>query len=188
MRAALTLVEVRGSGSRQHGRNAASIRAHPHRHAHLKATCYHNSLTSSLCLCYTTGTGGSSSMSCDHGIHVARQLYMPVFQEIPAEVTGHVPVKIWTDQVEASAEQQLTALAGCPFVFHHVAAMPDVHYGLGATIGSVFATENVLLPTAVGVDIGSFTGDTLIPLLDGTDRPIKELAELNSEFWVWSIT
>jgi len=79
---------------------------------------------------------------------------MPIFKEIPAAQTGHVPVKVWTDNLEASAEQQLTALAGCPFVFHHVAAMPDVHYGLGATIGSVFATENVLLPTAVGVDIG----------------------------------
>src|SRR5215212_7985732 len=79
---------------------------------------------------------------------------MPVFTEIPAERTGHVPVKIWTDQVEESALQQLAALAGCPFIFHHVAAMPDVHYGLGATIGSVFATETVLLPTAVGVDIG----------------------------------
>jgi tRNA-splicing ligase RtcB len=79
---------------------------------------------------------------------------MPVFKEIPASVTGHVPVKIWTDQVEQSAEQQLTALAGCPFIFHHVAAMPDVHYGLGATIGSVFATRDALLPTAVGVDIG----------------------------------
>jgi len=79
---------------------------------------------------------------------------MPVFKEIPTEVTGHVPVKIWTDQIEASAEQQLTALGSCPFVFHHVAAMPDVHYGIGATIGSVFATKDVLLPTAVGVDIG----------------------------------
>ncbi|HEX6291043.1 MAG TPA: RtcB family protein [Herpetosiphonaceae bacterium] len=79
---------------------------------------------------------------------------MPVFKEIPAATTGHVPVKIWTDAIEESAEQQLTALAGCPFVFHHVAAMPDVHYGLGATIGSVFATSDVLLPTAVGVDIG----------------------------------
>jgi tRNA-splicing ligase RtcB len=79
---------------------------------------------------------------------------MPILTEIPAERTGHVPVKIWTDQVEESALQQLTALAGCPFIFHHVAAMPDVHYGLGATIGSVFATESVLLPTAVGVDIG----------------------------------
>lgn len=79
---------------------------------------------------------------------------MPVFKEIPAEVTGHVPVKIWTDQLEPSAEQQLTALGSCPFVFHHVAAMPDVHYGIGATIGSVFATQNAILPTAVGVDIG----------------------------------
>lgn len=79
---------------------------------------------------------------------------MPVQKEISAEVTGHVPVKIWTDQIEASAEQQLAALAGSPYVFHHVAAMPDVHYGLGATIGSVFATRDVLLPTAVGVDIG----------------------------------
>lgn len=79
---------------------------------------------------------------------------MPIFKEIPASVTGHVPVKIWTDNIEKSAEDQLTNLASCPFVVHHVAAMPDVHYGLGATIGSVFATREVLLPTAVGVDIG----------------------------------
>ena len=52
---------------------------------------------------------------------------MPIFKIIPPEVTGHVPVKIWTDQIEATAEQQLTALAACPFIFHHVAAMPDVH-------------------------------------------------------------
>ena len=79
---------------------------------------------------------------------------MPVFKEIPADRTGHVPVKIWTDEVEISAEQQLAALAGSPVIFHHVAAMPDVHYGLGATIGSVFATRDAILPTAVGVDIG----------------------------------
>ncbi len=79
---------------------------------------------------------------------------MPVFKEIPAQVTGHVPVKIWTNDIEASAEQQLTALGSCPFVFHHVSAMPDTHYGVGATIGSVFATKDVILPTAVGVDIG----------------------------------
>src|SRR3712207_4906300 len=113
---------------------------------------------------------------------------MPVMKEIPAEVTGHVPVKIWTDQIEPSAEQQLVALAACPFIFHHVAAMPDVHYGLGATVGSVFAAEGALLPTAVGVDIGCFTGDTLIPLLNGVERPIKELAEAGDECWVWSIT
>ncbi len=79
---------------------------------------------------------------------------MPVLKEIPADRTGHVPVKIWTSEVESSAEDQLAALAGSPVIFHHVAAMPDVHYGLGATIGSVFATRDALLPTAVGVDIG----------------------------------
>src|SRR6185369_10447012 len=113
---------------------------------------------------------------------------MPIFREIPAEQTGHVPVKIWTDQIEESALAQLKALAGCPFLVHHVAEMPDVHYGLGATIGSVFATTDVLLPTAVGVDIGCFTGDTLIPLLDGSECSLKELAELPGEFWVWAIT
>ncbi|HSH79109.1 MAG TPA: RtcB family protein [Herpetosiphonaceae bacterium] len=79
---------------------------------------------------------------------------MPVFKEISADRTGHVPVKIWTAEVESSAEDQLAALAGSPVIFHHVAAMPDVHYGLGATIGSVFATRDAILPTAVGVDIG----------------------------------
>jgi tRNA-splicing ligase RtcB (3'-phosphate/5'-hydroxy nucleic acid ligase) len=103
---------------------------------------------------------------------------MPVFTEIPAERTGHVPVKIWTDQVEESALQQLTALAGCPFIFHHVAAMPDVHYGLGATIGSVFATETVLLPTAVGVDIGC--GTLAQPFnLRAADLPPAFLRELH---------
>lgn len=113
---------------------------------------------------------------------------MPVFREIPASKTGHVPVKIWTDDIEASAEQQLTALASCPFVVGHVAAMPDVHYGLGATIGSVFATSNELLPTAVGVDIGCFTGDTSVPLVDGTSKTLRELTELGGEHWVWAIT
>lgn len=79
---------------------------------------------------------------------------LPVLKEIPVEVTGHVPVKIWTDKVEESAERQLTAIARLPFVVGHVAAMPDVHYAPGATVGSVFATREVLLPTAVGSDIG----------------------------------
>jgi tRNA-splicing ligase RtcB len=105
---------------------------------------------------------------------------MPVFKEIPAEVTGHVPVKIWTDQVEQSAEQQLTALAGCPFIFHHVAAMPDVHYGLGATIGSVFATQDALLPTAVGVDIGCgvLAQPFTVRAVDLSQSFLRELHEL----------
>lgn len=113
---------------------------------------------------------------------------MPVLKEIPAAATGHVPVKIWTDTVEEGAERQLTALAASPHVFQHVAAMPDVHVGRGATVGSVFATRDVLLPAAVGSDIGCFTGGTLIPLLNGRDVSIETLAESGGEFWVWSIT
>ena len=65
-----------------------------------------------------------------------------------------VPVKIWTRQVESAALDQLTNTANLPFVFHHVAAMPDVHLGVGATVGSVVATKGAVVPSAVGVDIG----------------------------------
>src|SRR4051794_23567634 len=66
---------------------------------------------------------------------------------------GH-PVKIWTDDIEPEAEQQLRNIARLPFIFKHVAVMPDVHFGKGATVGSVIATRNAIIPAAVGVDIG----------------------------------
>jgi tRNA-splicing ligase RtcB len=67
-----------------------------------------------------------------------------------------VPIKIWSDieTVESSALDQLTNTANLPFVFKHVAAMPDVHLGVGATVGSVVATKGAVCPAAVGVDIG----------------------------------
>jgi len=69
---------------------------------------------------------------------------------------ANVPVKIWSDisGVESSALDQLTNAANLPFVFKHVAAMPDVHLGIGATVGSVIATKGAICPAAVGVDIG----------------------------------
>ena len=67
---------------------------------------------------------------------------------------GRVPVKIWTNDVEAEAQQQLLNTASLPFVFKHVAAMPDVHFGMGATIGSVVATKGAIVPACVGVDLG----------------------------------
>src|SRR6187551_3338294 len=69
---------------------------------------------------------------------------------------GLVPVKIWSDmhKVESSAIDQLINTANLPFVFKHVAAMPDVHLGKGATVGSVVATKGAICPAAVGVDIG----------------------------------
>jgi len=70
--------------------------------------------------------------------------------------TAHVPIKAWTRGVaiEAAARQQLENVARLPIVFHHVAAMPDVHWGIGATVGSVVPTEGAIIPAAVGVDIG----------------------------------
>jgi len=65
-----------------------------------------------------------------------------------------VPVKIWTDDVEELATRQLRNTATLPFVYHHIAAMPDVHLGIGATVGSVVAMRGAICPAAVGVDIG----------------------------------
>lgn len=64
------------------------------------------------------------------------------------------PIKIWTDQVEEPALKQLRNTASLPFIFKHVAVMPDVHYGMGATVGSVVATKGAICPASVGVDIG----------------------------------
>jgi tRNA-splicing ligase RtcB len=76
---------------------------------------------------------------------------MPVRQLIEE---GRVPVKVYTDDVETSARQQLVNLSQLPILHHHVAAMPDVHTGIGATVGSVIATRRAIIPAAVGVDIG----------------------------------
>lgn len=75
---------------------------------------------------------------------------MQVIQE-----PGSRPIKIWTKDVEESAMQQLKNTAKLPFIHKNgVVAMPDVHFGLGATIGSVIATTNAVIPAAVGVDLG----------------------------------
>ena len=67
-----------------------------------------------------------------------------------------VPVKAWTVgvELEAGAQEQLERVARLPFIHKWVAAMPDVHWGLGATVGSVIPTRDAIIPAAVGVDIG----------------------------------
>lgn len=67
---------------------------------------------------------------------------------------GKVPVKIYTDEIDSRAYEQLTNMAQLPFIHSHVAAMPDVHAGIGATIGTVIPTKGAIVPAAVGVDIG----------------------------------
>jgi tRNA-splicing ligase RtcB (3'-phosphate/5'-hydroxy nucleic acid ligase) len=70
--------------------------------------------------------------------------------------TGYAPIKAWVDgvPVEDAARRQLFNIAALPFIHSHVAVMPDVHLGKGATVGSVIATRAAIVPAAVGVDIG----------------------------------
>jgi tRNA-splicing ligase RtcB len=69
---------------------------------------------------------------------------------------GDIAIKLWIDptEVEASAMTQLHNTATMPFIFKHIAVMPDVHAGVGATVGSVIPTKGAVIPAAVGVDIG----------------------------------
>lgn len=70
--------------------------------------------------------------------------------------TAGAPIKAWIKGVplEDSARAQLVNVASLPFIHKHVAVMPDVHWGMGATVGSVIATKGAVIPAAVGVDIG----------------------------------
>jgi len=86
---------------------------------------------------------------------------MPVRKTIEE---GGVPVRVWTDDVEAGALKQLVNVSRLPFVFRHVAAMPDVHAGIGATVGSVIPTRGAIIPAAVGVDIGCGMGAVRLSL------------------------
>jgi tRNA-splicing ligase RtcB len=72
------------------------------------------------------------------------------------QTPGAHPIKMWTEgvPVEESARQQLANTARMPFIYKHIAVMPDVHLGKGSTIGSVVATLGAVIPAAVGVDIG----------------------------------
>ncbi len=76
---------------------------------------------------------------------------MPIQQVI---TDGGKPIKVWTETLDDSSRAQLINVSRLPFIHHHVAAMPDVHAGIGATIGSVIATRGAIIPAAVGVDIG----------------------------------
>ena len=73
---------------------------------------------------------------------------------IVSEGRYSLPVKIWASHIEESASEQIKNLSMLPFAFSHIAIMPDCHMGYGMPIGGVLATRNVVIPNAVGVDIG----------------------------------
>ncbi|HYX35714.1 MAG TPA: RtcB family protein [Oligoflexus sp.] len=82
---------------------------------------------------------------------------MPIQQIINTDSSGRplaAVAKVWTHDIDENALDQLRTLGTLPFVFKHVAVMPDVHAGKGSTIGSVLATKGAITPATVGVDLG----------------------------------
>ena len=100
-----------------------------------------------------------------------------------------VPIKTWTKGVplEDAARQQLLNVAQLPFIYKWVAAMPDVHWGIGATVGSVIPTRGAIIPAAVGVDIGcgmmavktSLHANQLPDNLHGAAQQLKKLCRMD---------
>jgi len=100
---------------------------------------------------------------------------MPIAEEL---TQGRVPVKVWARSLEAAARRQLENVARLPIIHGHVAAMPDVHAGIGATVGSVIPTRGAIIPAAVGVDLGC--GMNAIRLSIGADLLPESLARIRS--------
>jgi tRNA-splicing ligase RtcB len=101
--------------------------------------------------------------------------------------TEKLPIKLWLNYLEDGAELQVKNLANLPFAFKHIAVMPDSHEGYGMPIGGVLATKGVIIPNAVGVDIGCFVGNTEVRLLDGTVDTLENLTKRKDPFYVYSL-
>ncbi|MBP1765463.1 MAG: ligase [Firmicutes bacterium] len=86
-----------------------------------------------------------------------------------------VPVYSWTKEIEATAKEQIEHLAKLPFAYHHIAVMPDCHSGYGMPIGGVLAADNVIVPNAVGVDIGCGMIAVKTTLRDIAEEQIKQV-------------
>ena len=99
-----------------------------------------------------------------------------------------IPIKAWLDELDEGTLEQTLNLARLPFAVHHIALLPDAHLGYGMPIGGVLPTEGYVVPNAVGVDIGCFTGDTEVPLTDGKSYPMAELAARADAFAVYACT
>jgi tRNA-splicing ligase RtcB len=89
--------------------------------------------------------------------------------------TEKTPIKLWLDDIDEGALDQARNLANLPFVFKHVAVMPDAHVGYGMPIGGVMATEEMVVPNAVGVDIGCGMCAVRTSLNSITTEQLKEV-------------
>lgn len=102
---------------------------------------------------------------------------MPVYTEYNK---GTVPVKVYTNEIEYGAIDQLINLSKLPFIHSHIAAMPDVHCGKGATVGTVIPTIDTIIPAAVGVDIGCGMQAVRLNLMKDDLPNQKKMARLRS--------
>src|SRR5437868_11979569 len=90
--------------------------------------------------------GPCASLQVDNSSRLTSNL----MYEIADKIVSFLP----PESIEPQAREQLNNISEMPFVFHHVAVMPDCHLGKGATVGSVIATKGAIIPAAVGVDVG----------------------------------
>ncbi len=89
--------------------------------------------------------------------------------------TENLPIKLWIDEVEAGALDQAKNLANFPYAVKHIALMPDCHQGFGMPIGGVMATREVIVPNAVGVDIGCGMCAVQTSLEDVSQKELKKI-------------
>lgn len=118
---------------------------------------------------------------------------MGIQKILNADAEYGVPVKIFTNDIDSESIEQLKKMAQLQFVYSHIAVMPDVHVGKGATVGSVIPTKNAIIPAAVGVDIGcgmnairlnlkaSQLPDNLTPLRHAIERKVPVGFELHKQ-------
>ena len=118
---------------------------------------------------------------------------MGIQKILNADAQYGVPVKIFTNDIDRESIEQLRKMAQLQFVYSHIAVMPDVHVGKGATVGSVIPTKHAIIPAAVGVDIGcgmnairlnlkaSQLPDNLAPLRHAIERKVPVGFELHKQ-------
>ena len=118
---------------------------------------------------------------------------MGIQKILNAEAHYGVPVKIFTNDIDSDSIKQLKKMAQLQFIYSHIAVMPDVHVGKGATVGSVIPTKNAIIPAAVGVDIGCGMNavrlnlkafqlpDNLAPLRHAIERKVPVGFELHKQ-------
>ena len=89
--------------------------------------------------------------------------------------SGRVPVKMWLNEIEDVALEQVRNLSQLPFAFKHIVIMPGAHQGFGMPIGGVLATEDIIIPNAVGVDIGCGMSAVKTSILNITTEDLKKI-------------